>query len=314
MAFKLFYYIKRFGYNELPQAFFKQKYKRLKRLEKHCNQQDLAFRVGYYIKLKNTFNVPEQAVSVKNFKRTKGTEYYLDLKEYLHYFKPKTSFAYQFGDKTEVNKYPTLTKARPIYGANENAVLFKLNKKRHFNWVKDELTFAEKDDKLVWRGGAYNTLRRAFAKRFYNNIHCNVGQTNKKVEDVPWQKEYMAVADQLKYKFIFCPEGNDVATNLKWVLSSNSLCFMPKPKFETWFMEGILKPGVHYVEIQNDLSDMEEKIKYYSKNIDEAQSIIANAKKHVQMFQNNALEDLILIKVLEQYALLSGQPAALKFG
>jgi hypothetical protein len=313
MAFKLFYYLKRFGYNELPTAFFKKKFQRLRQFENQCNQQDLAFRIDYYIKLENKFKVPEQAVSVKNFKRTKGTEYYLDLKDFLHYFKPNTSFAYQFGDKTTLTNYPTLTKARPIYGANENAVLFKLNKRRHFNWVNDQRAFADKEDKLVWRGGAYNALRREFVERFYNNPNCNVGQTNKKIENVPWQKEYLAVAEQLKYKFIFCPEGNDVATNLKWVLSSNSLCFMPKPKFETWFMEGLLKPGIHYVEIKNDLSDIEEKINYYSKNIEEAQNIIDNANKHVQMFQNEALEDIISIKVLERYAVLSGQSPALKF-
>ena len=40
-----------------------------------------------------------------------------------------------------------------------------------------------------------------------------------------------------KHKFILCIEGNDVASNLKWVMSSNSVAVMPKPKFESWFME-----------------------------------------------------------------------------
>ena len=50
----------------------------------------------------------------------------------------------------------------------------------------------------------------------------------------------MTINEQLHYKFILCSEGNDVASNLKWVMSSNSIAVMPKPKFETWFMEGIL--------------------------------------------------------------------------
>ena len=33
----------------------------------------------------------------------------------------------------------------------------------------------------------------------------------------------------LKHKFILCIEGNDVASNLKWVMSSNSVAVMPKP-------------------------------------------------------------------------------------
>ena len=48
----------------------------------------------------------------------------------------------------------------------------------------------------------------------------------------------MPISKQLCYKFIFCIEGADTATNIKWVMSSNSLCVMPKPKYETWFMEG----------------------------------------------------------------------------
>ena len=39
---------------------------------------------------------------------------------------------------------------------------------------------------------------------------------------------------------------------------------MPKPKYETWFMEGKLKDGSHYIEVKDDYSDLEEKIKYYS--------------------------------------------------
>ena len=46
----------------------------------------------------------------------------------------------------------------------------------------------------------------------------------------------MPIYKQLNYKFIFCIEGADTATNIKWVMSSNSLCYA-KAKYETWFME-----------------------------------------------------------------------------
>jgi hypothetical protein len=117
----------------------------------------------------------------------------------------------------------------------------------------------------------------------------------------------MSKEAQLEYKFIFCPEGNDVSTNLKWAMSSNSICFMPKPRYETWFMEGLLKPGIHYVELKSDYSDLEEKIDYYSTHIEEAETIIANANEHVAQFQNQDLERLLSIKVLERYFELSGQ-------
>ena len=52
-----------------------------------------------------------------------------------------------------------------------------------------------------------------------------------------------------------CVEGVDVATNLKWVMSSNSIAVMPKPEIESWFMEKTLIPDFHYIEIKKDYSE-----------------------------------------------------------
>ena len=40
-----------------------------------------------------------------------------------------------------------------------------------------------------------------------------------------------------------------MATNLKWAMASNSVVVMPPPTRETWLMEGLLQPYVHYVPI-----------------------------------------------------------------
>lgn len=305
------YYIKSFGYNALPSFFFKWKYKRLKRFEKECDQQELHSRLDYYFKISDHFPIPEHSEAVKDFKRTGGSGYYLDFKEFLHYFKPEVRFTYHFGDDTHVNPYPTIFKARPI--GSVNSILFKLNKRRHFNWVDDSLSYSQKKDMMVWRGGAYRELRREMVQKLYNHPLCDLGQTNKPAEDVPWQKEHMPISEQLKYKIIFCPEGNDVATNLKWAMSSNSLCFMPKPRFETWFMEGTLEPGVHYVEVNPPYDDLSEKIEYYTKNVKEAEAIIANAHQHVKRFQDPMMEDLLSLKVMEKFLLLTDQADHGKF-
>ena len=102
-------------------------------------------------------------------------------------------------------------------------------------------------------------------------------------------------------------EGNDVATNLKWVMSSNSLAVMPRPTCETWFMEGRLQPNVHYVEIKSDLSDLEERMNYYIAHPEEAQRIIENAHEFVKQFMDKEREQLIQILVAEKYLRLSGQ-------
>ncbi len=313
MSFKLFYYIKRFGYNFLPTPYFKNRYKQLKQYEQDCDKNELNQRLAYYFKIKNNFPVPSEAIQVQHFKKTRGTDYYLDLKEFLHYFNADTRFAYRFGDDTSVNPYPTLLKARPILGDNANSVLFKLNKRRHFYFVNDKTPFSKKKNKLVWRGGAYQPVRKDFVRQFWNHPLCNVGQTNKPKTEDPWQKDFLSIKEQLQYKFIFSPEGNDVATSLKWIMSSNSLCLMPPPTCETWFMEGTLIPGTHYVQVKRDFSDLEEKMDYYTKNTAEAEQIIQNAQQYVRRFQNPLLEDLLCLKVLERYALMSHQNEALKF-
>ena len=76
---------------------------------------------------------------------------------------------------------------------------------------------------------------------------------------------------------------------------------MPKPKFETWYMEGKLIPNHHYVLIKDDYSDVEEKMVFYSKNIQEAEQIIANAKKWTLQFKDPKLEKLLSILVFKEF-------------
>ena len=307
------YFAKNFAFNALPKQYFKLKYKGFQLYESKVDLELFNDRLNYYFKVGEPFEIPNDTPQIKDFKRKKGTGYYLDLKEFLHYFKPTTKFAYHFGDETHINPHPTLFKARPIQGENSHSILFKLNKNRHFKWVNDPYIFSQKKDVLVWRGGAYKSLRRNFVQKFWDHPLCDIGQTNKPKEEFPWQKDYMSIEKQLQYKFIFCPEGNDVATNLKWAMSSNSLVMMPKPKYETWFMEGRLEPGVHYVQIDDDFQNLEEQIRYFSSHLEEAQEIIKNANAYVKQFQNQDLEDFLCFKVLEKYIHLSGQKDALRF-
>ncbi|WP_244910949.1 glycosyl transferase family 90 [Helicobacter aurati] len=122
-----------------------------------------------------------------------------------------------------------------------------------------------------------------------------------------WRKPKLPIAAHLPYKFLLSLEGYDVASNLKWILSSNSLCIMPKPEMETWFMESSLKADVHYVAIDNTYSDLIEKMEYYRRNTDEAQEIIHNAHKFCEQFFDAKLEAAINLLVLRKYFYLSSQ-------
>lgn len=268
-------------------------------------------RVSYYNRLSRPFSVDQELTSVGDFARfwrwQKQRSYCFDLYQHIRYFSPGLRFAYRFGDNTREPSVPTLIKARPIAPGNENFVLCKLNRLRHFRFIRDPMNFEDKRDRLIWRGAVNRPHRREFLRQFHAHPWCDVGQTSGQETDVPWRRSYMSVGEQLRYKFVLSIEGNDVASNLKWILSSNSLCFMTRPRFETWFMEGRLIPNHHYVLLRDDYSDLEEKILYYSRHADEAKQILHNANRHVAQFLNTSCETLISLYVLIKYFALSGQ-------
>ena len=90
-------------------------------------------------------------------------------------------------------------------------------------------------------------------------------------------------------------------------MSSNSLCVMPKPKYETWFMEGRLIKDFHYIEVEDDFSDAEDKIYYYLKNFEKSIKIIENANNYIKQFKDHEKEKLISLMVLSKFFKYSNQ-------
>jgi hypothetical protein len=188
----------------------------------------------------------------------------------------------------------------------------KLDSLRHFTFVRDNLRFREKQPAVVWRGRLHPTVtkerRLDFLRGFINKTGFDIGHINDSEVFPEFRRARMSIHDQLHFKYILSLEGVDVATNLKWIMSSNSLCFSQKLKFETWYMEGLLQPGIHYVEIADDFSDVEEKINYYEQHPEEAEKIIANANSYTQQFLDLETEELLSYLVVKRYLDLC-QPA-----
>jgi hypothetical protein len=113
--------------------------------------------------------------------------------------------------------------------------------------------------------------------------------------------DHMSLYNHLAYRYNITIEGNDVASNLKWVMSSNSIAVTPKLRRETWFMEGTLIPNYHYIEVKEDFSDLEERLTYYIDHPDEAEAIICHAHEYVKQFFDTKREKLISLLVLKKY-------------
>jgi len=141
-----------------------------------------------------------------------------------------------------------------------------------------------------------------FVKKYahYNESNVNIG-----VRGIPSGligKEYfkgqMTKQQMLRYKYLLSLEGNDVATNLKWNLASSSVVFMPKPTAETYAMEGLLVPYVHYIPVNNDGSDLEEKLQWARENDATCKWISEQATEYMDKLwlSDRAREDNIVIR------------------
>lgn len=272
--------------------------------------ESITQRVNYYNKLETDVKLdPKLTKTLHQLKRNanESSSYYFDLKMVTRYFPQALSLAYLFADVTHIPEHPTIVKSRPIEGDNQNSVILKLDSVRHYYVEPDIYKFEDKINKAVWRGVAHQPWRIEFLEQYYNHPKCDAGDTDRKQRLTKLTRDYLTIQEQLKYKYQVSMEGVDVATNLKWIMQSNSLCMMRKPRFETWFMEGTLQPGVHYVELKEDHSDLIEKMDYYDQHPEEAKVIIQNAKNYAKQFYNHSQERLVSLLVLQKYFEKSGQ-------
>ncbi|UZK04562.1 glycosyl transferase family 90 [Venatoribacter cucullus] len=290
----------------MPKIYFKLKRKLLDKTFNSLQDQDklkILERVNYYNQMDRSTPIPTGSERIKDFDRKgKNTAYYIDLLKLIRYYKSSALINYLFGDINYFPEQPALLKSRPINGKGiKNAVVLKLDSARHFYVVEDTTPFLDKKPMLVWRGDAHQQHRMDFVQQFHDHPLCDAGDVGKASIGKPYYRSYLTIPEQLQYRYILSMEGYDVATNLKWIMFSNSLCMMRKPRFETWMMEGRLEAGVHYVELKDDHSDFAEKIAYYESNPDEALRIIENAQNYMKQFFDEKIELITSLKVLDKY-------------
>lgn len=259
-------------------------------------------RLDYYCSPSFTATLAADAPPIGAHRPHRQKVYFFDTHEYLRYYAPDLRWHFLPGDITHIPERPSIVKSRPIHGDNRHSVVMKLDKVRHFIFVEDSTPWVQKRDMAVFRGKVQQKeVRRRFMELYHQHPMVDAADVSRRPEDSHWAGRKMSLYEHLDYKFILALEGNDVASNLKWIMSSQCLAVMPRPTYETWFMEGQLLPGVHYVEIKADLSDLEEQMRYYMAHPSEAETIIRNANAWVDQFRDREREDLLSLLVLERY-------------
>ncbi len=310
---KMLFYVKGFYGYYVPAGNYRKKVPAILNKLSPDEREQIAMRVDYYNQMPDA-SLGESAVRKADFvypfgQKRKRSAYFFDLYRHLRYFPSGFRFSYVFGDVTEEPPVPAIVKSRPIHAAPSNSVLMKLDRVRHFVFIHDSRKFRDKKNLLISRNVVRQPHRIQLLEMYFDHPMCDLGQVNNDVykNHTEWKKGFITISEQLDYKFIACIEGNDVATNLKWVMSSNSLAVMPRPRYETWYMEGTLIPNYHYVEIKPDYSDLIERMNYYIEHPEEAEAIIEHAHEYIRQFQNRKMEKVISVLVLEKYASKTSQ-------
>lgn len=314
----------------MPKYFYRYKRKLILKCYESLDNKEkeyINFRVNYYCKTPERIvlaDIHEQLPNGKApykirklrdhsfFNKIGNTVYFFDTYEYTRYFPQDFKWLQLVGDVFYKLPAPAITKSRLIPSKEEysNEIIINQDKIRHFRFIHDPITWEEKKARVLFRGACHGKPRRElFLRLFINNPLFNIKDTARDSSNPPeWQqKKELTLYDHLEYRYIMALEGNDVASNLKWVMSSNSIAVMPRPTCETWFMEGELIPNYHYIEIQEDYTDLVERIEYFEAHPEEAKLIVQHAHDWCSQFQNKDREDMISVLVLQKYFKASGQ-------
>ena len=312
---KPLYFVRNFVRYWTPRPLLQRRLKGLlAEVEARPDRDYILQRVDYYNRLPQLVETPAALRPLAEHRfGTIQSAYFFDSYEFTRFFDDRLRWAIEPGDVTEVPSVPSILKSRPVEGDLANAVVLNLDKHRHFLFLRDEIPFRDKTDRAIFRANINyphpnHVVRLRFVEQYYGSAICDVGVSNRApVVREAWLRPRISEYDHLASKGVMCLEGNDVATNLKWVMSSNSLAVMPRPRYETWFMEGRLVPNYHYVAIKPDYSDLEERLQYYIDHPEEGEAIVRHAHEYIAQFADRHRERLISLLVLQRYFERTGQ-------
>ena len=170
------------------------------------------------------------------------------------------------------------------------------------------IPWSQKKDELIWRGATTGSglLRYNYVKtladlghnvKFHKFANRKNGFCNK-VNCHSYIGKKMRRRELMKYKYVLSLEGNDVASNLKWLMSHNSVIIMPTPTVETYLMEGLLQPWVHYVPL-DDKTKINELIIHLNNNDEKCKEIVKNANEWIHKFHDNTRTRYIHSQILK---------------
>lgn len=282
--------------------------------EKRPDADEIRRRVDFYCLPESHFLLGDDAMAIKDI-RLKNTHsrYYFDIHAVVDGFPGRSRVGFEQGDILDNPPYPKLVKNRRLASKPdvtmtnpaENGVILNLDWLRHYCRPKDKRAFEDKRPEMVFRGECEGKPeRQRFLKMWKDSPLCDIGDTSRSAP-ADTKKPRMTIAEQLRYRYVLCLEGNDVATSLMWVMASGCVPVMPRPTAETWLMHSEMIPGTHYIEIKSDFTDVEEKLRYYNEHPEEARRIADASRDWLRQFDDSKRERIIAALTVKKYLSLA---------
>ena len=141
-------------------------------------------------------------------------------------------------------------------------------------------------------------------KKSISHILFSSGLYDTNTIPVLYQTDKVKEEEHLKYKYLISLDGNTCAWSRPvWIMLSNSVLVKQETPRIQWFYSAI-KPYIHYVPVQEDISDIFERIEWMKTHDSELQQISQNAQNFVK---NNLMPEQIEAQtalILNEYSKL----------
>ena len=118
-----------------------------------------------------------------------------------------------------------------------------------------------------------------------------IGMLNTKIKSA----KFVTIQEQSNYKYIIHVDGNINAYRLLTTMRTGSLILRVKSEYTSWF-DHLIEPNVHYILINADLSNLEERLQWCIQNDKKCETIAKNSLS----FSTTMLDETIIKKYFQK--------------
>lgn len=145
----------------------------------------------------------------------------------------------------------------------------------------------QKQSRAFWRGKSTGT-----------NLECEPYNLRTKVASVLQDNpnadvqfgQGTSIQTFLNYKYLLVVDGTCIASSLQWTFGSGSVPILVTHPDNDWWFKRYIEPMKHYVPVNYDLSDLDDKLNWLLTYDDKAQEIAANAMQFSRYYLSSGFQ------------------------